>query len=45
MKSGGGISSSCGSKLGIAKVDEEFGRVSNELSLYARVRKVCCVVH
>jgi len=28
MKSGGGISSFCGSELGIAKVDREFDRVS-----------------
>jgi len=32
MKSGGGISSFCGSELWIAKADEEFGRVSTLVS-------------
>jgi len=32
MKSGGGISSFCGSELGIAEADEKFGRVSTSAS-------------
>ena len=34
MKSGGGISFFCGSELGIAKVDGEFGRVSTSAFVY-----------